>query len=180
MQIRLATVDDLEQLMEFYEAMCAVLGQQAFMPEGNKGGFPPRAMVEDAIKNKAQFILEADGRLAAAYILSSDCDPAYRTVHWGVDVPTEQASVMHALRVLPAYSGRGYAKALLEHAIRQAKDRGQKAFRLDVLTGNEIPIKMYLGYGFQYIDTVDITYPDIGIPKPFRLYELDLSKDLTF
>ena len=82
---------------------------------------------------------------------------------------------MHALRVLPDYGGRGYSKQLVEHAIRTARNRGWKAIRLDCLKGNDIPVKMYQSYGFKYVDTVDITYVDIGIPMPFHLYELVLG-----
>ena len=82
---------------------------------------------------------------------------------------------MHALRVLPDYGGRGYSKQLVEHAIRTARSRGWKAIRLDCLKGNDIPVKMYQSYGFKYVDTVDITYVDIGIPMPFHLYELVLG-----
>ena len=82
---------------------------------------------------------------------------------------------MHALRVLPDYGGRGYSKQLVEHAIQTARSRGWKSIRLDCLKGNDIPVKMYQSYGFIYVDTVDITYVDIGIPMPFHLYELVLG-----
>ena len=82
---------------------------------------------------------------------------------------------MHALRVLPDYGGRGYSKQLVGHAIHTARSRGWKAILLDCLKGNDIPVKMYQSYGFKYVDTVDITYVDIGIPMQFHLYELVLG-----
>ena len=48
---------------------------------------------------------------------------------------------------------------------------GQKAIRLDCIEGNEIPQKMYRSFGFQYRDTVEITYADIGVPRKFLVYE---------
>lgn len=42
----------------------------------------------------------------------------------------------------------------MESAIKTAKERNQKAIRLDVLEGNTIPEKMYASYGFQYIAMV--------------------------
>lgn len=82
--------------------------------------------------------------------------------------------ILHALRVSPQYGGRGYAKRLVEHAIATAKERNQKAIRLDVLEGNTIPERMYAAYGFQYVDTVEICYEDIGEYMRFRLMELAL------
>ena len=82
--------------------------------------------------------------------------------------------ILHALRVLPEYGGRGYSKQLVRHAIQTAAERGQKAIRLDCIEGNDIPQKMYQSFGFRYVDTVSITYEDIGVPREFLVYELEL------
>ena len=82
--------------------------------------------------------------------------------------------VLHALRVLPEYGGRGYSKQLVQHAIDTARERGLKSIRLDCIEGNDIPQKMYMSFGFAYVDTVEITYVDIGIPRKFLLYEFAL------
>lgn len=93
MNIRSTYEEDLSELLSFYNRMCNVLGEQDFLPEGDKGGFPSEEM-------------------------------------------------------------------------------GQKAIRLDCIEGNDIPQKMYQSLGFQYIDSVRIIYPDIGVPKRFHLYEI--------
>ena len=98
-----------------------------------------------------------------------------QVVHWQINAAKNEVVIMHALRVLPDYGGRGYSKQLVEHAIQTARSRGWKAIRLDCLKGNDIPVKMYQSYGFKYVDIVDITYVDIGIPMPFHLYELVLG-----
>ena len=67
-----------------------------------------------------------------------------------------------------------YAKKLVEHAIRTARKRNQKAIRLDVIVGNTVPEKLFLKYGFEYIDTVEMLYEDIGEVIRFRLMELAL------
>ena len=36
--------------------MCKVLSGKDFLPEGDKGGFPPDEMIKDAIKERNQFI----------------------------------------------------------------------------------------------------------------------------
>lgn len=50
MKIREAELRDLDELMKFYKKMCEFLGRKSFLPNGNKGGFPSRKMVEDAIQ----------------------------------------------------------------------------------------------------------------------------------
>ena len=115
-----------------------------------------------------------DGQIVAAYIMNHDCDEAYHTVRWLTDAEDKEMVVLHALRVLPEYGGRGYSKQLVQHAIDTARERGLKSIRLDCIEGNDIPQKMYMSFGFAYVDTVEITYVDIGIPRKFLLYEFAL------
>ena len=154
--------------------MCEVLGEKDFLPEGDKGGFPSDEMVKNAIAEKDQFIGIEDGQIVAAYIMNHDCDEAYHTVRWLTDAEDKEMVVLHALRVLPEYGGRGYSKQLVQHAIDTARERGLKSIRLDCIAGNDIPQKMYMSFGFAYVDTVEITYVDIGIPRKFLLYEFAL------
>ena len=154
--------------------MCEVLGEKDFLPEGDKGGFPSDEMVKNAIAEKDQFIGIEDGQIVAAYIMNHDCDEAYHTVRWLTDAEDKEMVVLHALRVLPEYGGRGYSKQLVQHAIDTARERGLKSIRLDCIEGNDIPQKMYISFGFAYVDTVEITYVDIGIPRKFLLYEFAL------
>ena len=174
MQIREATHEDLEELMALYDRMCEVLGEEDFLLEGDKGGFPSKEMVESAIGQHNQFVGTEGTTIVAAYIMDHECDDAYKQVSWGVDATPDKTSILHALRVLPEYGGKGYAKQLIGHAIQTARSRGQQALRLDCIEGNTIPQKMYRSFGFLYVTTVSITYPDIGVPRDFLLYELTL------
>ena len=172
MEIRTAYKEDFSELLSFYNRMCNVLGEQNFLPEGDKGGFPSETMIQESIAMKAQFVGIEDEKIVAAYIIDHHCDPAYYSVQWQVNAKAEEVMILHALRVHPDYSGRGYSKQLVRHAIQTSKEMKQKAIRLDCIEGNNIPQKMYQSLGFQYIDSVKITYPDIGMPRKFLLYEI--------
>ena len=174
MLIRCAEEKDFGKLRQFYDRMCEVLGEKDFLPEGDKGGFPPDEMVKNAIAEKNQFIGMEDGQIVAAYIMNHDCDEAYHTVRWLTDAEDNEMVVLHALRVLPEFGGRGYSKKLVQHAIDAARERGLKSIRLDCIEGNDVPQRMYMSFGFVYVDTVEITYVDIGAPRKFLLYELAL------
>ena len=91
-----------------------------------------------------------------------------------IDANDNETVVLHALRVLPEYGGRGYSKQLVKHAIDTARERNIKSIRLDCIEGNDIPQKMYMSFGFKYVDKVEITYVDIGVPREFLLYEFVL------
>lgn len=172
MEIKQAAMCDFEPIMSFYNVMCNVLGDKDFLPDGNKGGFPSQDMVRDAINSGFQFIGVENDIIIAAYIMNHDCDRAYHTAQWHIDAAENEVVILHALRVLPEYGGHGYSKQLVEHAIQTAKSQGQKAIRLDCIVGNDVPVKVYTSFGFEYVDTVNITYADIGSPKQFKLYEL--------
>lgn len=166
--------EQLEALMVFYEEMCRVLDEKAFLPNGNLGGFPSRAMVETAIKDRTQFVGTEDGRIIAAYIMNHECDEAYSQVKWNSAAAPEETVILHALRVHPQFGGQGRSKRLVEHAIATARQWKQKAIRLDCIVGNDIPMRMYESFGFRRVDTVEICYEDIGVPMRFVLFELVL------
>ena len=56
MIIRYAEEKNFIELRQFYDDMCKVLSGKDFLPEGDKGGFPPDEMIKDAIKERNQFI----------------------------------------------------------------------------------------------------------------------------
>lgn len=171
MVIREAKIDELDEIMEFYDAMCRELSGAKFLRGEYKGGFPPRAMAEAAAREGGLFVGEEDGEIIAAYIMNNECDEAYDAAPWQIDADKKSVSVLHALRVSPRYGGRGYAGRLVEHAAETARARGQKALRLDCIEGNVIPQKMYLSHGFKNAGTVEIFYEDIGEPRKFLLFE---------
>lgn len=52
---------------------------------------------------------QEDGRIMAAYLMNHEADPAYERAHWQAQAEREEVAVLHALRVDPAYGGRGFA-----------------------------------------------------------------------
>ena len=174
MIIREAKPEGLDEIMAFYEMMCRELDGAAFLPNGNKGGFPSLKMVTESIKNSCLYVGEENGEIAAAYIMNNECDSAYDVVPWKVEADKEHASVLHALRVVPKYGGRGYAGRLVEHAAETARSKGRKAIRLDCLVENTIAHKLYLNHGFQIAGKTEIYYEDIGERRKFLMFEREV------
>ena len=65
-----------------------------------------------------------------------------------IEAREDETVILHALRVLPEYGGRGYSRQLVEHAIQTARTWEQKTIRLDCIVGNDIPVK--------YINPLDL------------------------
>ena len=170
MQIRKAQPGDFDELRVFYIRMNEVINVRNNDFDPGNAVYPPDDMIQSAIANGEQFLGVEDGIIVAAAIVNSDCEPAYFSVRWNVDAGRDGFWVLHALRVLPEYEGRGFAKQMLSFLIGLAAGRGKKAIRLDVLEGYAVE-RLYLPFGFEYVDTVEILYEDIGRPKRFRLLE---------
>lgn len=171
MIIRLAELSDFEELRRFYIIMNEVINKRTDFYNEDNAYFPSDEMMLEAIEDGFQYVGIEDGKIVAAMIGNHSCDDAYRKAVWKVEASDEEFIVLHALRVLPEYGGRGFAKQMLRFLIDHARETGQKAIRLDVLEGYEGPFKMYSGFGFEYIDTMEIFYEDIGKPVRFRLLE---------
>lgn len=171
MIIREAKIEELDDVMAFYEMMCHELASKDFLPNGNKGGFPSLEMVTEAIKNSCLYVGEENSEIAAAYIMNNEYDPAYDAVPWRVEADKKHAAILHALRVAPNYGGRGYAGRLVEHAAEAARAKGRKAIRLDCLVENTIAHKLYLSHGFQTVGETEMYYEDIGERRKFLMFE---------
>lgn len=171
MEIQEASLDQREEIMDFYTMMCRELEKKDFLPKGYKGGFPSLSMVTQAIEAHELYVGVEDGKIVAAYILNHEADAVYDSARWQKALPRDQVSILHALRVSPEHSGKGYASKLVEHSVEMARQKAQKSIRLDCIEGNHIPHKMYRDRGFVYVDTVEITYEDIGEPRKFLLFE---------
>lgn len=170
MKIREATEKDLQSLIAFYDKTNRFINERTGHYNPDNPVFPSTIMIENAIIKKELLVGIVDDEIIIACIVNHDCDDSYRSVHWISGAGTDEAFVLHALRILPEFEGCGYARKLLEFIIEYAEMREQKAIRIDVLEGYSAE-GFYLKFGFEYIDTVEIFYEDIGKNQRFRLLE---------
>ena len=175
MLIRVAQPADLEALTAFYTRMTHVINERTHQANPNHRIYPSAELIGEAIDAGQQFVGVEDGRIAVACIVNGSCDPSYHTVRWQAEAGPDEFWVIHALRVLPEYQGRGFAKQMLRHLIETAPDRGVRSIRLDILEGYEVA-RLYENLGFGYVDTVEILYEDIGSYQRFRLLEKVIDK----
>jgi ribosomal protein S18 acetylase RimI-like enzyme len=56
---------------------------------------------------------------------------------------------IYDIEVVPAHRGRGYGRALLEAAEREAQRRGGDSIGLNVFSGNDVALGMYESSGYQ-------------------------------
>ena len=175
MDIRIAEDNEKEAIKAFYDAVIDGMADSPFNPRWEKGVYPSDAMIGDAIQNRELYIGKIESRIDSAMINKQRPNDGYRTIRWPTDAENDEAYIIHALGVLPSFSGRGIAKKMTAYAINYARRRGAKAMRLDVLEGNIPAEKAYTALGFRYVNTVMMFYEDTGWTE-FKLFELPLRQ----
>lgn len=173
LHIRQAREEEFQRVRAFYHALIDMMQSAEYKPAWEKEVYPSDEYLLESIADQTLYIGEWDGEIAAAMIVNHKSNEGYLSVTWGVDAAEGEVIVIHALGVLPACGGRGFAKAMVKKAIALARANAQKAIRLDVLAGNLPAEKLYAGLGFQYRDTVTMFYEDTGWTD-FLLYEYPL------
>ena len=170
MVIRQAADDDYSFVFDFYCRLIDEMSDSEFAPGWKKDVYPSRRMIEDAISNGELYVGVADGDIISSMILNHDNNEGYDSVSWSDDFPRSDILVIHALGVLPSFSGRGIARRMIEYAISHAERSGARALRLDVLAGNIPAERVYISSGFVFRGTARMFYDDTGWTD-FHLYE---------
>lgn len=173
--IRQAQKAEYVRVRRFYHTLIDQMSHMQYKPGWEKDVYPSNEYLLDSLCSGALYLGEWEGDPAAAMIVNRQSNEGYQKAAWGVDAAEGEATVIHALGVLPGYSGRGFAKAMVRHAMELAAAQRQKALRLDVLAGNLPAEKLYAGLGFQYRDTVTMFYEDTGWTE-FLLFEYPLCQ----
>lgn len=168
-----AAETQFHEVRAFYHTIIEEMEHAEYHPGWEKGVYPSDEYLLDSIRSGTLFVGRLGGDIVSAMIVNHQCNDGYRQVVWQKQGEADEISVIHALGVLPRYHGQGLAKRMVAHAISQAREREQKALRLDVLGGNLPALKLYAGMGFRYAGTVPMFYEDTGWTD-FLLYEYPL------
>lgn len=163
-----------EAVRSFYHTLIDKMQHAKYKPGWEKGVYPADEDLRAALAAGTLYVGRIEsGEIVAAMIVNGVGNDGYRGAPWTVAAEAGETSVIHALGVMPDYTGRGYAKALVQEAIALARKNHKKAVRLDVLGGNLPAQRLYTGLGFQYVSTVNMYYADTGWTD-FLLYEYPL------
>lgn len=170
MIIRAAAEEEFTTVRAFYHMMTDAMEHAPYSPGWKKGIYPSDEDLQDALRERTLFVGEEVGELVAVMVMNHACAEGYEKANWQVEATSDKVTVLHMLGIHPAYRGRGLAKELISWAITDAKQRGQKAIRLDVLEGNLPAERLYPTLGFQRMGTFLMYYPDTGWTN-YVLYE---------
>lgn len=173
MKIIKCKIENLDKLALFYDDVTTYLDQNINYPKWVKGSYPGRESTQKAILKGEQYACFDNDTVVGAFIFNDDPQGAYEVGDWSVSLAGGEYMVIHTLAVHPSFYGKGIAKEMVNFCLDEAKKRGKKAVRLDVVPDN-IPAKtLYEKCGFSLVGEYDLKRNINYIPT-FLLLEKNL------
>lgn len=170
MKIIKARENQYEAVRAFYHSLIDGMKEFPYNIGWEKDIYPAPEFLYESIANGELYIGFTGENIAAAMVLNHRYNEGYKKFQWRTQANDSEVLVIHALGVHPDFSGKGYAKEMVNKAIEVAMEASMKAIRLDVLGGNVPAEKLYTGIGFKYMDTLQMYYEDTGWTD-YKLYE---------
>lgn len=170
-EISACSIDQFRQVQNLYWTMIDDMQSSPYKPGWQKHIYPSDVFLIRSLENRQLYMLKVNGNPAGAMVLNHESNDSYPTSCWQVKAKDEEVLLIHALGILPEYQNQGYARKMVEEAIRIAGQKGMKAIRIDVLEGNEPAAALYRNMGFTWRDTARMYYEDTGWTN-FHLFEL--------
>lgn len=153
MLIRQAILTDVPQIMLLIaEVVPAMIASGNLQWDNN---YPNAAVFADDINKGQLWVAEVEGHIAGISAITTDQETEYAQVGWDL---TEIAIVTHRLAVSPQYRGLGIAKALLQQAEQEARNRNIKTLRIDTNTNNEATQKLFPKLGYIYAGEINLGF----------------------
>lgn len=171
--IEQARVTDFHEVKELYRRIIDGFAGTECSPGWVLDVYPDDALFQGFLERNEFFVAYVDGNPAAAMTVNRSCSDGYEQLEWPTNAAPDEVSVVHLLGVDPAFQGQGLAKKLVSFAADFARDRGDKALRLDALAENGPACMLYKRCGFAEIGTVPLFYEDTGLVD-YVLYEMAL------
>lgn len=174
MIIRKAEPKEYAAVCGFYDTLIEEMAVLPYHPKWQKGIYPEYEYLKAAIRAGELFVAIEDEVILGAMVVNHSVNDGYRDANWHVSAEAHQVTLIHTLGVAVHHMHRGIGKAMVSFAIRQARESGQKAIRLDVIDGNLPARKLYEGLGFRFIQHQTMYYEDTGWCG-FDLFELSID-----
>lgn len=173
MLIAKATMDQFQDVREFYYAVIDGIGDSQDSVGWKKDVYPSSEFLRDSIRNGELFVGVEDEAIIGAMVMNHQFNEEYKKCLWPTQADDTEVTIIHALAVHPLQKQKGNAKQLVQFAIDYARGNQQKVIRIDVLPRNRNAKKLYSSMGFQHVQTLRSFYEDIGWEN-FELYEYAL------
>ena len=146
--IRKACFADIDSIVKIYDHILSQEEQGRARVGWLRGVYPTRDTAMTALEAGDLFVLELEGRVAAAGRINREQVDVYAQCPWKYPAPPEQVMVLHTLVVEPALSGRGLATRFVQFYEDYAREQGCPFLRMDTNARNAAARRLYKGLGY--------------------------------
>lgn len=134
-EVRLAEMEELHSIYEFYTEICRALESEKYSPLWQIGFYPCADDIKNHINQKNMYIAVCDNKIAAAMAVSDHGD----------------FSSLHLLTVRPDFRGQHLGESMMKKLVQIAEERSNSRIILDVVKGNLPAERLYQKAGFKYV-----------------------------
>lgn len=166
MNIRLATKDDMPQMMPLFEAASRGLREMGVNQWQN--GYPQPELIANDIANGVSYLLEDEGEIIGTAVISFAGEPTYNYIEGKWLTDEEKFVVIHRQTIRPDRRGQRLSDLFFGYAEQLCRERGVQSMRIDTHEGNLPMQRAVERYGFVrcgviYLDNGD---PRLAYEKP--------------
>ena len=161
---------DLVKIGEVYDKVVEYLDAHKNYPKWTYKEYPSYGYAVQMYERGEQYKIEKDGVIIGAFVLNTDPAGNYAKVKWGIDIPEGEYFILHALAIDYDYARQGIGKKVIEFCKNEARSRGIKAVRVDIVPDNAPAQNLYESCGFVNRGIYDLDRGFEFIPL-FTLFE---------
>lgn len=143
--IRLATSNDIAQIMHLVQCVTQLLNQQGnFQWDEN---YPLQAIFEQDIGQQTLFVAQHAQQIKGIVCINTQQAQEYLTLDWQAD--NNNFYVIHRLAVHPLHQNSGIGSKLLAFADNYAHLNNKQYIQLDTYKGNETANRLFKKHAYQ-------------------------------
>lgn len=157
MNIRKATIEDLEEILDIYEEARAFMVQTGNPTQWAAKNWPPEWLIRQDIAEGKSYVCQDSDDLAAVffYDYGADIDPCYRRIEDGAWKDDSAYGVVHRIA---ARKGRGAGKLCIRWAYEQCGH-----LRIDTHKNNKVMQNVLQQMDFAYCGVIYVSEDADGL-----------------
>jgi len=171
MNIRLATLDDIEPIMLLVREIVPVMRASGNFQWDDV--YPNAEVFTNDVSLQQLWVADVEGEIGGFTAITTDQEAEYANVGWDINEP---AIVTHRLAVSIHHRRQGIAEALLKQAEIVARERGINTLRIDTNSNNKATRLLFPKLGYEYAGEIGLKFrPNLR----FYCYEKVLDIDVA-
>lgn len=162
MVFKIAKETDLDEIIQFYDAVIDAVNRTSVKLGWQKGVYPAVDFIKPALERGEVLIERENARIIACAVVNHTVNEEYNWQAWKYKEPADRLSTIHALAVAPEYWGKKVSEQFLQDILAYCKKQGDIANHLDVIDTNVPAFKLYMRAGYKEISEVEMYYEVVG------------------